>query len=132
MKKIYFLSVILSCFLIQANSQILNVPDDHATIQAAIDASTDGDTVLVSEGTFLENINFNGKAITVASRFILDGDTSHISRTIIDGSQPLYPDSASTVTLWSGEDTTSVLMGFTITGGSGTSYLVPARKPLNN
>ncbi|MCP4413848.1 MAG: hypothetical protein GY808_14915, partial [Gammaproteobacteria bacterium] len=61
-----------------------------------------------------------GKAITVASHFYLDGDTSHISKTIIDGSKPSNPDSGSVVYFISGEDTTSMLMGFTITGGSGT------------
>ncbi len=80
-----------------------------------------GDTVLVAEGTYSENINFKGKAITVASQFILDQDTSHISATIIDGSQHTNPDSGSVVYMISGEDTTSVLTGFTITGGNGTA-----------
>ena len=101
-------------------SQIIEVPADFTSIQEAIMQSSDGDTVLVSEGTFFENINFRAKAITVASHFILDGDTSHISKTIIDGSQCTDPDSASTVLMCSGEDTTSVLMGFTISGGKGT------------
>ncbi|MGB5286986.1 MAG: T9SS type A sorting domain-containing protein, partial [Ignavibacteriaceae bacterium] len=46
------------------------------------------------------------------------------SNTIIDGSQPSHPDSGSVVTFNSGEDTTSVLCGFTITGGTGT--FIPA------
>ena len=99
---------------------IINVPDDFTTIQGAIDAASDGNIVLVDEGTYYENINFKGKAITVASRFYMDEDTSHISKTIIDGSQNSNPDSGSVVYLVSGEDTTSVLMGFTITNGSGT------------
>jgi predicted GH43/DUF377 family glycosyl hydrolase len=99
---------------------IINVPNQYTTIQSAIDAAHDGNVILVDEGTYYENINFKGKAITVASQFYMDNDTSHISKTIIDGSQPTNPDSGSVVFFVSGEDTTSVLCGFTITGGSGT------------
>lgn len=112
---------VLFCCVFSLKAQVINIPVDFSTIQAGIDAASSGDTVLVEEDTYIENINFNGKAITVASQFILDGDTSHISRTIIDGSQPTYPDSASVVTFRSGEDTTSVITGFTITGGTGTT-----------
>ena len=87
---------------------------------AAIDAATNEDIVLVADGTYYENINYKGKAITVASHFFIDGDETHIENTIIDGSQPIDPDSASVVYFISGEDTTSVLCGFTITGGTGT------------
>ena len=98
----------------------INVPGDFETIQAAIGAASDGNVVLVNEGTYYENINFKGKSITIASHFFVDGDTSHISKTIIDGSQHQDPDSGSVVYMVSGEDTNSVLCGFTITGGTGT------------
>ena len=99
--------------------QIIHVPGDQPTIQAGINAATDGDTVLVAENTYYENIRFMGKAITVASEYILDSDSSHIVNTIIDGSQAADPDSAATVMFINGEDTTSIINGFTITGGSG-------------
>ncbi|MCD4731238.1 MAG: T9SS type A sorting domain-containing protein [Bacteroidales bacterium] len=103
-----------------ALAQIIHVPGDQPNIQAAIDIATHGDTVLVDEGTYYENINFLGKAITVTSSYLLNQDSSYIYNTIIDGGQPANPDTASVVSFVSGEDTTSVLCGFTIQNGSGT------------
>ena len=44
-----------------------NVPAEYPSIQSAIDASVNGDVVLVAPGTYLERLDFLGKAITVAS-----------------------------------------------------------------
>jgi hypothetical protein len=100
--------------------KLINVPDDYASIQEGIDAANNGDTVLVQPDTYVENISFNGKNIVVGSLTLITGDNSYIYQTIIDGSQPSNPDSGSVVYFISGEDTNSVLTGFTITGGSGT------------
>jgi len=85
------------------------------SVQAGIDSCSTGDTVLVGPGTYTENINFNGMAITVKSELGPDS-------TIIDGGNPFHPDSGSVVLFANGEDTTSVLKGFTITNGSGTNF----------
>lgn len=51
--------------LSNASASTLNVPSVYPTVQAAIDAAVDGDTVLIAPGTYLETIDFNGKSITV-------------------------------------------------------------------
>jgi hypothetical protein len=82
------------------------------TIGRTIQAADDGDTVLVERGTYEENINFSGKSILVASHYIFDGLESTIESTIIDGNG-----TGSVVTFESGEDSNSVIRGFTISGG---------------
>ena len=49
----------------------IHVPGDQPTIQAGIDAASDGDSILVAPGSY-ENFNFNGKNLTVRSD--VDGD----------------------------------------------------------
>ena len=81
------------------------VPTDQPTIQAAIDAAGTGDIVLVAPGTYFENIDFKGKAITVTSE-------QGPEVTVIDGNHL-----GAVVTFASGEGPASVLSGFTIQHG---------------
>ena len=122
MKRIFSVTslVVLTCSL--ALARIINVPSQYATIQSAVIASSNGDTVLVAPGTYRENIIFRGKTIVLTSRFYLDSDPSYIARTIIDGSAPAHPDSGSCVRITNGEDSTTTLQGFTLTGGYGTLW----------
>jgi len=98
-------------------STIINVPAEQPTIQDGINVAVDGDTILVQPGTYFENINYNGKNITVASLFLTTQDTTYISQTIIDGNQ-----NGSVVIFESGEDSTAIITGFTITNGNGTDW----------
>jgi hypothetical protein len=123
MKTFFNALIIVSCWFLVLLANTIRVPQDQPSIQDGINAAVNGDTVLVEDSTYYENINFMGKAITVASYFLVDGDSVHIDSTIINGSQPVIPDLGSVVSFVSGEDTTSVLYGFTITRGSGTWYI---------
>ena len=95
-----------------AAASIIHVPADQPTIQGAIGAASNGDTVQVAAGTYVENLNFLGKAITVTS-------DQGPNVTIIDGNQ-----AGSVVTFVSGEGLQSVLNGFTVRNGNAASSVL--------
>ena len=66
--KIHFASCALVwLFCCSAQAAIINVPGDQPDIQTAINVAVNGDEIIVASGTYLETINFLGKAITVRS-----------------------------------------------------------------
>ena len=100
-----FLFLSLSSF-----AAIINVPNDYSTIQAAIDASVDGDDIVVSPRVYYENIQFNGKNIILRSKD--PNNTYIVEHTVIDGCQN------ESVVRFSGTETKDcVISGFTITNG---------------
>ena len=125
MKTFHYLGITVSlvaCFFATSPASVRLVPSAYSTIQSAIDSSNHGDTILVAQGTYYENINFHGKRILLASNYLLTRNPEDIQTTIIDGSHAGDPDTQSVVLFISGEDTTSILEGFTITGGKGTAW----------
>ena len=121
--KILLFVFIAGCFLIGTAQTTIHVPDDYATIQEAINASEDGDTVLVDTGIYYENINYNDKYITIKSYFDPgDPDSTYLFNTIIDGGMPLDTNRASVVTFTSSSDINAVLQGFTIQHGNGSLF----------
>ena len=110
---------ILSSTIFCQNTTI-NVPTDFPQIQLAIESAKNGDTILVSPGTYGEKINFRGKEIVVTSHFFKKNDLGIISQTIINGGIRNTGDSASIVTFTKSETNNSILQGFTITNGKGT------------
>jgi len=90
-------------------SATLLVPDEYSTIQSAIDAASDGDSVLVSAGTYFENIIWPA---TNGIKLIGSGENS----TYIDGNELgsviRFEEDLNGII-----DTTTIIMGFTIQNG---------------
>ena len=105
-------TLIMMPILVCAN--ILYVPQQYGSIQTAINFSVDSDTIVVSEGTYQENINFFGKNIVVTSNYFINQDSLIIENTIIDGNND-----GSVVTFAGGEPNSTVLQGFTLRNGNG-------------
>ena len=105
MKSTIFTTILLlvTCPVFAAT---IHVPADQPTIQNGIDAALDGDLVLVAPGTYIENIDFLGKAITMQG----------ITGAVIDGGH-ICP----VVSFWSNETEDTVIDGFTIRNGDAIS-----------
>ncbi len=96
---------LLGLSIVRSQAALLDVCPSgctYSSIQEAITASSDGDTIEVGDGTYYEHLNFAGKEITVKS---INGPAV----TSIMG-----PDGNSTVNFASGEGPLTVLEGFTI------------------
>lgn len=101
---------------------------DFTEIQPAIDAAADGDMVLVKPGEYVitEPINFNrlhepGDPASPAVKNITVKSEAGPEVTTIRMGEPKDPKRASVVIFENWEGKESVLEGFTLTGGKGTS-----------
>ena len=86
--------------------QVLKVPSEYSTIQAAIDEANESDAVLVADGTYTENLSID-KDINIISE-------NGAEKTIIDGGKI-----KEVVVFGSSITRDCVLDGFTVTNGGG-------------
>lgn len=91
----------------------LFVPDDHLTIQAALDAATDGQLVIVRSGTYTgagnRDLDFKGKAITLISESGTDACIIDCRGSADDQHQAFY--------FHTRETSASTVDGFTVING---------------
>lgn len=100
-----------------AQSAILQVALDgtqaYTSIQSAINTAIDQDTILVHPGRYYENIVISGRQLTIGSLELINGDSTYIAQTIVDGNQSgscFHINNNSTVSI----------QGFYLTNGIGT------------
>ncbi|MHC4124404.1 MAG: right-handed parallel beta-helix repeat-containing protein [Planctomycetota bacterium] len=89
----------------------VNGSGDYTKIQDAITNSTNGDEIIVLQGTYYENIDFEGRAVTLRSSE--PNDPNVIVNTIIDANQ-----NGSAITCDSSEEPNTIIKGFIITDGN--------------
>ena len=109
-------------------STTINIPSDYTTIQAGINASVDGDTVLVAQGTYSENLILE-KEIVLASHAINDNlnsdwtNNENIQGTIINGvPEPSNPAFGSCLVIRDG-NIAPIIIGLTFQNGIGTNLI---------
>ena len=125
MKKLLYPFFLLFSFL---SATTINIPSDYSTIQEGINASVDGDTVLISQGTYYENLILE-KEIVLTSHAINDDldsewiNNENIIETIISGvPEPIDPNKGSCLIIRNG-DIMPTIIGFTFQDGNGTSMV---------
>ena len=98
--------LILTAFASVSAARTIYVPDDYEKIQWAVDNASDGDTIIVRDGTYYENV-FVNKKLTIKSEngsenCIVNGRDSDVFTLKADGIR---------------------IEGFTITGGYNGIYI---------
>ena len=119
MKKYFILFIGLVLIgILQGTTIIVDIEGtgDYISIQEGVDASVNGDTVLVYPGRYYENVDYNNHTITLGSLNLTTGERHYIRETIIDGN---LENSCIIVVRAEGEGT--LCCGFTLTNGAGHS-----------
>jgi len=69
--------LILTAFASVSAAKTIYVPDDYEKIQWAVDNASAGDTIIVRDGTYTENINVNKPHLTIQSENGADSTIVH-------------------------------------------------------
>jgi predicted outer membrane repeat protein len=104
----------------------LNTAQKYGSIQEAIDQSLDGHHIVIHQSLYQENLNLNGKKITLSS--INPNDPDITAGTIIKALDPNLP----AITLNNAEDSSCTIAGFTITNGYSGIYCSGTSPKISN
>ncbi len=111
--KLWMLACLL-CFCTFARASQLHVPSEYSSIQQALDATSEGDTVLVARGTYVELLATPSWGVTLASHYMFTQDTTDIQETILDGDYQ-----GTVLEVFTQTPAVLHLQGFTVQNGEG-------------
>ncbi|CAE7746811.1 unnamed protein product [Symbiodinium necroappetens] len=89
-----------------AHAAVINVPADHATIQGAIDAAVSGDEIVLSAGTYSEELDLGSKNL------ILRAAAGERGAVVLDGQN-----SFRIMSITGGQGSSTLIDGITFTNG---------------
>lgn len=115
----FLLLLLLLCVKVHRAAIIELNPGE--SISEAIRSSAAGDTLLLNDGVYFESVRVLNHSVVLASRFILDADTSHISGTVIDAHAAVADTQSCVVSSLPTTDSLS-LLGLTLRNGHGTIW----------
>jgi hypothetical protein len=98
------------------------------SVQEAVNGAAPGDSVVLEDGLHYATVVPYGRDVVIGSRYLLDGDTMHISATVV---QPDFsrPDTQSCFVYAYGESPASRLVGLCLANGRGTDYIHTSHNP---
>ena len=88
--KTWIMTLLLACIWLIPNVEALtrivdiNGTGQYISIQSAVNAAADQDTILVYPGVYYENVEIVGRYLTIGS-LVNTSDSTYIAQTIIDG-----------------------------------------------
>ncbi|MBN1787426.1 MAG: right-handed parallel beta-helix repeat-containing protein [Sedimentisphaerales bacterium] len=111
-KTILIIQLLIMVFLLSSSGLAaeLLVPSQYSTIQSAVNASSNGDTIKVSPGTYYEAVDLGSKSVNLISTDPNDWDT--VEATVIDANQIAMG------VRTTGSGTIAIIKGFTVKNAS--------------
>jgi len=102
---LFFAFLVLTALASVSEAKTIYVPDDYEKIQWAVDNASAGDTIVVRDGTYVENIDINKPHLTIKSE---NGSANCVVKAANSNDHVFYVN-ADNVTI----------KGFTVTGATG-------------